>query len=106
MDVQSDANGFACPSATNKQQRAPVTFGENMKGGCTLWLPYSSLDSSTACSTLRAQIVALQTLTAQNINLVGIWGNASVNNALSDWVTVIDSKPAWLTTLVGEPANL
>ncbi|KAJ3335709.1 Tectonic-1, partial [Kappamyces sp. JEL0680] len=100
-DVQSSTNGYSCPSTTNLQSRSPVTFGENSKGGCTLWLKYSDLSGAAACSTLRANIVALQTLSSQYINMIGMYGNSSVTNALSEWISVLDSRPSWLTASVG-----
>ncbi|KAJ3303109.1 Tectonic-1 [Kappamyces sp. JEL0829] len=102
-DVQSSTNGYSCPSTTNLQSRSPVTFGENSKGGCTLWLKYSDLSGAAACSTLRANIVALQTLSSQYINMIGMYGNSSVTNALSEWISVLDSRPSWLTASTSDP---
>ena len=97
-DVPSTSGGpVSCTSGTaDYDNRSPVTFGENSKGGCTMWLRYSDLASSN-CNALRKRIYDLQTLTAAKIDVVGIFGNSSFSNELSDWVAVINSPPSIIT---------
>ena len=61
-----------------------------------MWLRYSDLASSN-CNALRKRIYDLQTLTAAKIDVVGIFGNSSFSNELSDWVAVINSPPSIIT---------
>jgi hypothetical protein len=97
-DVPSTSGGPVSCSAgtTDYDNRSPVTFGENSKSGCTMWLRYSDLARGN-CNALRRRIYDLQTLTAANIDVVGIFGNASYSNQLSDWVPVINSPPSVIT---------
>jgi hypothetical protein len=97
-DVPSTTGGpVGCTAGlADYNNRAPVTFGENTKTGCTMWLPYSNLTKGN-CNALRAKIYSLQTLTAANIDMVGIFGNASVSNEFSDWVPIINSPPSSIT---------
>eukprot|EP00842_Homolaphlyctis_polyrhiza_P002965 jgi/Hompol1/366/HPOL_005296-RA len=95
-NTASTANPIQCPSTTNYAQRIPITFGEDSTLGCTLWLPQTSLATSTACATLRKQIYTLQTLTASTLTHIGILGNASIEN-IYDWVAIINNPPTSLT---------
>jgi hypothetical protein len=75
--------------------RIPVTFGEDIVSGCTMYLTMPDL--SAGCQALRLKIYELQTLTAKNIKNIGIFGNASVNNKY-DWIDVISDPPSGLFT--------
>lgn len=61
-----------------------------------MWLKRSDLAASN-CNALRTKIYNLQTLTAAKMSLVGIFGNASISNKLSDWISVIDNPSSTIT---------
>lgn len=99
-DVPLASGQVGCtPGTSDYGSRTTVSFGENTSSGCTLYLKYSDLGNATACQNLRSTIYNLQTLTAANINAVGIFGNASVSNGISDWVSIIGSAPSAITGL-------
>ncbi|KAI8911712.1 hypothetical protein EDD86DRAFT_245973 [Gorgonomyces haynaldii] len=89
------AGVMQCPSLTDYKNRIPLTFGDNVVTGCTLYLKRSDFDS---CTALRQQIYNLQTLTASGITHVGKFGNANVNNVY-DWIPVISNPPDLLSTV-------
>lgn len=92
-------NQIGCTdSTTDYTNRTPVTFGENTQTGCTMWLTRPDFANANACDALRTRIFNIQTLTAQSIDRIAKFGNASVND-INDWIGIIASPPQ-LTGLV------
>ena len=92
-DVKFGGN-IGCPSgSTEYLSRDPITFGQNTQSGCSLLLTLSDFNSQASCDALRTRIYNLQTLTAQTINRVGKFGNASVNNEF-DWIPINNNIPS------------
>ncbi|KAJ3270114.1 Tectonic-3 [Terramyces sp. JEL0728] len=92
-----------CPNTlTDYGNRSPVTFGENTISGCTLWLTRNDLLNN--CDSLRSRIYNLQTLTARNIDSVGMFGNASTTNVF-DWIKIINNPPSAITGAVSSPGT-
>ncbi|KAJ3260839.1 Tectonic-1 [Boothiomyces macroporosus] len=94
---------IGCTSSTSDYgNRLPVTFGENTISGCTLWLTRDDLLNN--CDSLRSRIYNLQTLTAQNIDSIGKFGNASTTNVY-DWIKIINNPPSALTGTTSSPGT-
>jgi hypothetical protein len=90
QDTYNSATGhIECPSATDRLNRSPVTFGENTAGGCSLWLTIADFNSAASCDTLRTRISDIQSSLPFLLTHVGKFGNASVENIKDDWIPII-----------------
>ncbi|KAI8899878.1 hypothetical protein BC833DRAFT_331467 [Globomyces pollinis-pini] len=97
------SNSIGCSlTGADYANRIPVTFGENTQTGCTMWLTLNQLN--TQCDQLRSRIFNLQTLTAANVQYVGMFGNATVNNPF-DWILVQSSPMEEITGSISLPQD-
>ena len=86
---------IGCPTATDKLNRLPVKFGENLVSYCTLYYTLAQLQQNN-CGVIRQQVYGIQTLTAAGLNRVGKFGNASIL-AEADWISIINQVPSAVT---------
>ena len=84
-----------CTSATDRDNRVPITFGEDIVTGCQLSYNYNSITNQ--CNIIRTQLWA--TLTGNfDLTHIGKFGNASYMNRW-DWVKMINDKVDALQTV-------
>ena len=93
-EIYSVSNSrFQCSDSTDYSSRTPITFGNDLVGGCTVY--YSLNDLNTNCDGIRATVYQIQTLTASALTHVGIFGNATVDD-IGQWVPIVDTLVAAL----------
>lgn len=129
--LQSDAEGMCDwdgDERERRRRRVPVRFGENMHTGCLIEMHANA--TLEYCQTLQRMVLELLAQPAsaaandsewghvddagadggtrsRRLNRVGVFGNASVENTLTDWtpIIVVDEPSAeHVATLVGTGA--
>ncbi|XP_068725456.1 tectonic-3-like [Montipora capricornis] len=76
-------------SCSNSSERTSVTFGVDMRTGCTISLPLDLRVSQ--CQLI--QEVAFNTILGDQPTYVASFGNSDVNS-VGDWVKILNSRPA------------
>ncbi|XP_072015474.1 tectonic-3-like [Amphiura filiformis] len=79
--VKGTADGTC---VTDADSRTPVTFGEDVRSGCTIRVSYENV--SNICEFIQAS--ALNALTGQMPEYVAMFGNSAVE-VVGDWVPII-----------------
>jgi hypothetical protein len=93
------APSIQCSGINDLANRQPVLFGQDSITECSVYYSLNDLTDSTLCTAIGNQAAQILTLTAANINSVGMFGSASVNN-LGDWVTVTNTSEYFAVNLI------
>ncbi|KAJ1565486.1 Ubiquitin-conjugating enzyme E2 J1, partial [Nowakowskiella sp. JEL0078] len=83
---------ISCTSPTDFHNRIPITFGEDIISGCSMYFTFKNLTSN--CQAIRENIFKIQTLTIDSLTHVGRFGNSSYLN-INEWIQII--KPSSLS---------